>query len=76
MSDDKIKPNVKEKSTDNSTSKKPSIEKTAKTKPAKIVDETKAAFDAAIKSESAAKAAEDAEAVAKKSYCKSNSRQK
>ncbi len=70
MSDDKIKPNVKEKSTDNSTSKKPSIEKTAKTKPAKIVDETKAAFDAAIKSESAAKAAEDAEAVAKKAIAK------
>ncbi len=70
MSEDKTEPNVEEKSTSNSTSKKSSIEKTVKTKPAKIVGETKTTFDATVKAESTAKAAEDAEAVAKEAIAK------
>jgi len=70
MSEDKIEPNVEKKSTDNSESKKPSVEETAKAESAKAVKEAKTASDAAAKSESAAKAAEDAEDAAKEAIAK------
>ena len=70
MSEDKIEPNVEEKSTDNSASKKPSVEETAKAESAKAVKEAKTASDAAAKAESAAKAAEDAEVAAKEAIAK------
>jgi colicin import membrane protein len=70
MSEDKIEPNVEEKSTDNSASKKPSVEETAKAESAKAVKEAKTASDAAAKTESAAKAAEDAEVAAKEAIAK------
>ena len=70
MSEDKIEPNVEEKSTDNSASKKPSVEETAKAESAKEVKDAKTASDAAAKAESAAKAAEDAEVAAKEAIAK------
>ena len=70
MSEDKIEPNVEEKSTDNSASKKPSVEETAKAESAKAEKEAKTASDAAAKTESAAKAAEDAEVAAKEAIAK------
>jgi colicin import membrane protein len=70
MSEDKIEPNVEEKSTDNSAPEKPSIEETAKAESAKAVKEAKTASDAAAKTESAAKAAEDAEVAAKEAIAK------
>jgi len=70
MSEDKIEPNVEEKSTDNSTSKKPSVEEKAKVESAKAVKEAKIASDAAAKAESAAKVAEDAEVAAKEAIAK------
>jgi colicin import membrane protein len=70
MSEDKIEPNVEEKSTDNSASKKPSVEETAKAESAKAVKEAKTASDATAKAESAAKAAEDAEVAAKEAIAK------
>jgi len=70
MSEDKIEPNVEEKSTDNSSSKKPSVEETSKAESAKAVKDAKTASDAAAKTESAAKAAEDAEVAAKEAIAK------
>ena len=70
MSEDKIEPNVEEKSTDNSASKKPSAEETAKAESAKAVKDAKTASDAAAKAESAAKAAEAAEVAAKEAIAK------
>ncbi|MCJ8305929.1 MAG: hypothetical protein HRU07_02660 [Nitrosopumilus sp.] len=74
MSEDKIESNVEEKSTDNSESKKPSAEETAKVESAKAVKDAKTASDAAAKAESAAKAAEVAakEAIAKAAAAKIN----
>jgi len=70
MSEDKIEPNVEKKSTDNSESKKPSAEETAKAESAKVVKDAKTASDAAAKAESAAKVAEDAEVAAKEAIAK------
>jgi len=70
MSEDKKEPNVEEKSTDNSASKKQSVEETAKAESAKAVKEAKTASDATAKAESAAKAAEDAEVAAKEAIAK------
>ncbi len=70
MSEDKIEPNVEEKSTDNSASKKPTAEETTKAESAKAAKEAKTASDAAAKTESAAKAAEDAEVAAKEAIAK------
>jgi colicin import membrane protein len=75
MSEDKTEPNVEEKSTDNSASKKPSVEETAKAESAKAesakaVKEAKTASDATAKAESTAKAAEDAEVAAKEAIAK------
>ncbi len=70
MSEDKIEPNVEDKSTDNSASKKPSVEEIAKAESAKAVKDAKTASDAAAKAESTAKAAEDAEVAAKEAIAK------
>ena len=70
MSEDKKEPNVEEKSTDNSASKKPSVEETAKAESAKAVKDAKNASDAAAKAESTARAAEDAEVAAKEAIAK------
>ncbi|HJJ23175.1 MAG TPA: hypothetical protein OQH54_05615 [Nitrosopumilus sp.] len=76
MSEEKKESEVEAKSTDDSSSEKPSAEKDTKTESPKVADESKVVADAAAKSQAAAKAAEEAEAAAKKAIAKAEAAKK